>query len=148
MKTRFFNLLSLVCCAAMLVGCSYGNDRSTQEYGGGHIVLDFSAANTRSRATIEADNVESAVDHLDVFIFENDGTTTPPEVHYERITTTAGRAVLNKSRSSFAKEKTYWVYILANCTYSSNELNSRVSTLADLKQIQQIIIVKHAFFAT
>lgn len=137
MKTRFFNLLSLVCCAAMLVGCSYGNDLSTQEYEGGHIVLDFSAANTRSRATVEADNVESAVDHLDVFIFENDGTTTPPEVHYERITTTAGRAVLNKSRSSFAKEKTYWVYILANCTYSSNELNSRVSTLADLKQIQQ-----------
>ena len=137
MKTRFFNLLLLVCGVAMFVGCSYDDTLSTQEYEGGHIVLDFSAAATKSRATVEDNNVESAVDHIDVFIFENDGTTTPPEVHYERITTSAGRAVLSKTRSSFAANKTYWVYILANCSYSSSDLDSRVSSLADLKQIQQ-----------
>ena len=137
MKTIFSNLFSLVCCVAMLVGCSYGNDSSTPEYGGGHIVLDFSAAATSVRATVEANNVESAVDYLDVFIFENDGSTTPPKKHYERITTSSERAVLSKPRSWFDADKRYWVYILANCTLSASELESDVASLADLKKIQQ-----------
>ena len=135
MKTIFFNLLSLVCCVAALVGCSYNED-PMQGYESGHIVLDFSASAVRSRATVEADNVESAVDHLDVFIFEK-GTTVNPIKHYERITTSAERAVINKPRSWFDSSKTYWVYVLANCSISSSELESEVATLADLKQIQQ-----------
>ena len=100
-------------------------------------MLDFSAAATSVRATVEANNVESAVDYLDVFIFENDGSTTPPKKHYERITTSSERAVLSKPRSWFDADKRYWVYILANCTLSASELESDVASLADLKKIQQ-----------
>ena len=137
MKTRFFNLLSLVCCVVAFVGCSYDDSLSTPEYEGGHIVLDFSAASSKTRATVEDNNVESAVDHLDVFIFENDGSTVPPKKHYERVTTSSERAVLNTPRSSFAADKTYWVYVLANCSISSSLLATDVTSLADLKKIQQ-----------
>ena len=137
MKTIFFNLLALVCCAAAVVGCSYDESLSTPEYEEGRIVLDFSAASTRSRAAVEDNNVEAAVDHLDVFIFENNGSTVPPRRHYERVTTSSERAVLNKPRSSFAADKTYWVYVLANCSISSSELDAEVESLADLKRLQQ-----------
>ena len=137
MKTRFFNLLSLVCCVVAFVGCSYDDSLSTPEYEGGHIVLDFSAASSKTRATVEGNNIESAVDHLDVFIFENDGSTIPPKKHYERVTTSSERAVLNTPRSSFAADKTYWVYVLANCSISSSLLATDVTSLADLKKIQQ-----------
>ena len=100
-------------------------------------MLDFSAASSKTRATVEDNNVESAVDHLDVFIFENDGSTVPPKKHYERVTTSSERAVLNTPRSSFAADKTYWVYVLANCSISSSLLATDVTSLADLKKIQQ-----------
>ena len=135
MKTRLFNLISLVCSIAIMVGCSNDNNLPKGRSAEGYIVFNFDTQGT-TRATIESSGVESAVNHLDIFIFENDGSTLPPMMHYERVTTSSGRAVLNKPRSSFDANRSYWVYLLANSTISSSEF-AAIESLADLKQIQQ-----------
>ena len=135
MKTRLFNLISLVCSIALMVGCSNDNNLPKGRSAEGYIVFNFDTQGT-TRATIESSGVESAVNHLDIFIFENDGSTLPPMMHYERVTTSSGRAVLNKPRSSFDANKSYWVYLLANSTISSSEF-AAIESLAALKQIQQ-----------
>ncbi|MBO7263196.1 MAG: hypothetical protein J6U93_01595 [Alistipes sp.] len=136
MKTRILNFISLVCCVAVMVGCSNDDNLPSPKRAEGHIVFNFSTTSSATRATIEGNSLESAVNHLDIFIFENDGSTVPPKMHYERVATASGRAVLNKARSSFDTDKRYWVYVLANSSISSSELDG-VATLADLKQLQQ-----------
>ena len=118
-----------------MVGCSNDNNLPKGRSAEGYIVFNFDTQGT-TRATIESSGVESAVNHLDIFIFENDGSTLPPMIHYERVTTSSGRAVLNKPRSAFDANKSYWVYLLANSTISSSEF-AAIESLADLKQIQQ-----------
>ena len=135
MKTRFLNLISLVCCVAVMVGCSNDESHHTPKGSEGYIVFNFST-DTTTRATVENNNIESAVNHLDIFIFEDDGSTVPPKMHYERVTTSSKRAVLSKPRSSFNTDKRYWVYVLANSSISTAEL-TQIETLADLKKIQQ-----------
>ena len=135
MKKIFSNILSLVCCAAVAVGCSYNNGMEAPISEGGRIILDFSDV-AKSRATVADSGMEAAVDHLDVFIFEENGTLEQPKVHYERITTSATHAVLNVSRSSFDTSKVYWVHLLANATASEAEF-AAIGTLAQLKQLQQ-----------
>ena len=135
MKKIFSNILSLVCCAAVAVGCSYNNGMEAPISEGGRIILDFSDV-AKSRATVADSSMEAAVDHLDVFIFEENGTLEQPKVHYERITTSATHAVLNVSRSSFDPSKVYWVHLLANATASEAEF-AAIGTLAQLKQLQQ-----------
>ena len=135
MKTRLFNLISLFCCVAVLVGCSNDDNLPTTKSVEGYIVFNFATADA-TRATVESNDIESAVNHLDIFNFENDGSTTPPKMHYERVTTSSGRAVLGKPRSSFDANKRYWVYVLANSTISTSEF-AAIETLDKLKQIQQ-----------
>lgn len=135
MKTRLFNLISLVCSIAVMVGCSNDDNIAPVKGPEGYIVFNFSTTST-TRATVESTDIESAVNHLDVFIFENDGSTVPPKMHYERVTTSSGRAVLNKARSSFDASKSYWVYVLANSTIAPSDF-AAIESLADLKQIQQ-----------
>ena len=135
MKTRFLNLISLICCVAVMVGCANDESHSTAKGSEGYIVFNFSTAST-TRASVESNDIESAVNHLDIFIFEDDGSTVPPKMHYERVTTASERAVLNKPRSSFDPAKRYWVYVLANSTVSATEFDA-LESLADLKKIQQ-----------
>ena len=108
MKTRFFNLISLVCSVAVMAGCSNDDYQYPANSGTeGYIVFNFSTTDT-TRAEIESRDIESAVNHLDIFIFEKDGSIASPKMHYERITGTAGRAILNKARSSFDANMRSW----------------------------------------
>ena len=135
MKKIFFNLLSLASCVAVAVSCSIDGGTEIPQPEGGRIILDFSNVAKQSRA-VEDNSVEAAVDQVDVFIFEEDGTSTQPRVHYERITSSATHAVLNVSRSSFDASKRYWVHLLANATASEDDF-AAIKTLAELKQMQQ-----------
>ena len=135
MKKIFFNLLSLASCVAVAVSCSIDGGTEIPQPEGGRIILDFSNVAKQSRA-VEDNSVEAAVDQVDVFIFEEDGTSTQPKVHYERITSSATHAVLNVSRSSFDASKRYWVHLLANATASEADF-AAITTLAELKQMQQ-----------
>ena len=135
MKKIFFNLLSLASCVAVAVSCSIDGGTEIPQPEGGRIILDFSNVAKQSRA-VEDNSVEAAVDQVDVFIFEENGTSTQPRVHYERITSSATHAVLNVSRSSFDASKRYWVHLLANATASEADF-AAITTLAELKQMQQ-----------
>ena len=135
MKKIFFNLLSLASCVAVAVSCSIDGGTEIPQPEGGRIILDFSNVAKQSRA-VEDNSVEAAVDQVDVFIFEENGTSTQPRVHYERITSSATHAVLNVSRSSFDASKRYWVHLLANATASEADFKA-ITTLAQLKQMQQ-----------
>ena len=135
MKKIFFNLLSLASCVAVAVSCSIDGGTEIPQPEGGRIILDFSNVAKQSRA-VEDNSVEAAVDQVDVFIFEENGTSTQPKVHYERITSSATHAVLNVSRSSFDASKRYWVHLLANATASEADFKE-ITTLAELKQMQQ-----------
>ena len=135
MKKIFFNLLSLASCVAVAVSCSIDGGTEIPQPEGGRIILDFSNVAKQSRA-VEDNSVEAAVDQVDVFIFEENGTSTQPKVHYERITSSATHAVLNVSRSSFDASKRYWVHLLANATASEADFEE-ITTLAELKQMQQ-----------
>ena len=135
MKKIFFNLLSLASCVAVAVSCSIDGGTEIPQPEGGRIILDFSNVAKQSRA-VEDNSVEAAVDQVDVFIFEENGTSTQPRVHYERITSSATHAVLNVSRSSFDASKRYWVHLLANATASEDDF-AAITTLAELKQMQQ-----------
>ena len=97
------------------------------------IVLDLSSGKTKA-----ADNeTESFVNHLDVFIFEVDGTEPGTEVFYERyMVNNAATVTLNARRSSFAAGQKYYVYLLANSGLEVSDLET-VGTYYDLVDRKQ-----------
>lgn len=97
------------------------------------IVLDLSSGNTKA-----ADNdTESFVNHLDVFIFDVDGTVPGTEVFYERYTVNnAATVTLNAKRSSFPAGRKYYVYLLANSGLDVSDLEA-VETYYDLVDRKQ-----------
>ena len=97
------------------------------------IVLDLSSGLTKAADT----DVESFVNHLDVFIFDVNGTEPGAEVYYERYqVNNAASLVLNAKRSTFTAGQKYYVYLLANSNLSKSDFEAVESynDLIDKKQ--------------
>lgn len=97
------------------------------------IVLDLSSGLTKAADT----DVESFVNHLDVFIFDVNGTEPGVEVYYERYqVNNAASLVLNAKRSTFTAGQKYYVYLLANSNLSKSDFEAVESynDLIDKKQ--------------
>ena len=97
------------------------------------IVLDLSSGLTKAADT----DVESFVNHLDVFIFDVNGAEPGAEVYYERYqVNNAASLVLNAKRSTFAAGQKYYVYLLANSNLSKSDFEAVESynDLIDKKQ--------------
>ena len=97
------------------------------------IVLDLSSGLTKAADT----DVESFVNHLDVFIFDVNGTEPGAEVYYERYqVNNAASIALNAKRSDFATGQKYYVYLLANSNLSKSDFEAVKSynDLIDKKQ--------------
>ena len=97
------------------------------------IVLDLSSGLTKAADT----DVESFVNHLDVFIFDVNGTEPGAEVYYERYqVNNAASLVLNAKRSTFTADQKYYVYLLANSNLSKSDFEAVESynDLIDKKQ--------------
>ena len=97
------------------------------------IVLDLSSGLTKAADT----DVESFVNHLDVFIFDVNGTEPGAEVYYERYqVNNAASLILNAKRSTFAAGQKYYVYLLANSNLSKSDFEAVESynDLIDKKQ--------------
>lgn len=85
------------------------------------IVLDLSSGLTKAADT----DVESFVNHLDVFIFDVNGTEPGAEVYYERYqVNNAASLVLNAKRSTFAAGQKYYVYLLANSNLPKSDFEA------------------------
>ena len=97
------------------------------------IVLDLSSGLTKAADT----DVESFVNHLDVFIFDVNGTEPGAEVYYERYqVNNVASLVLNAKRSTFTAGQKYYVYLLANSNLSKSDFEAVESynDLIDKKQ--------------
>lgn len=111
----------IVFCCLVAVGFTACNqDDSLPVTGAGgdgnSIILDLASASLPvSRATVQATGVEVAVSHLDVLIFEENGS----KKWHERVsgsTGSSGKITLSAKRSDFDANETYWVYLIANST--------------------------------
>lgn len=106
---------------------------------GNKIILDFSTGTVASRAADT--DMESAVSHLDIFIFNGDDEKL---FHYERISVSSSRGIVNleKTRDEFDSGDSYWIYVIAN---SSATFNPEVGTytLNEFKAIEQTDLNVH-----
>ena len=97
------------------------------------IVIELSSATSRA----EHNATESYVEHIDIFIFENEAGTPGATKHYERQQLNNSPSLtLNARRSSFAEGATYFVYLIANSNLAQAEFEAMTdyNDLLDAKQ--------------
>lgn len=139
MKKILYTILKTVMLLPLLAACSSETDSFLSGTGteGNAIVLQFSTGDTPlSRATVPSEEgAEVAVEHLDVFIFEESGG----KKHYERVTgckDKEGTVTLAAKREDFAADTGYWVYLIANSTHATTEFDA-IADLNSLKAMTQ-----------
>ncbi len=139
MKKILYTILKTVMLLPLLAACSSETDSFLSETGteGNAIVLQFSTGDTPlSRATVPSEEgAEVAVEHLDVFIFEESGG----KKHYERVTGCTdkeGTVTLAAKREDFAADTGYWVYLIANSTHATVDFDA-IADLNSLKAMTQ-----------
>lgn len=139
MKKILYTILKTVMLLPLLAACSSETDSFLSGTGteGNAIVLQFSTGDTPlSRATVPSEEgAEVAVEHLDVFIFEESGG----KKHYERVTGCTdkeGTVTLAAKREDFAADTGYWVYLIANSTHATTEFDA-IADLNSLKAMTQ-----------
>ena len=120
----------------MLISCY--NNESLELPINENIVIDLSASATRA----EDNSTESYVNHIDIFIFEDEGGTPAGIAHYERQQLNNSRTLtLNVNRSSFAANDAYYVYLVANSNIdkSTFEAMTDYNALLNTKQEDPMI---------
>ncbi|WP_276863101.1 hypothetical protein [Mediterranea massiliensis] len=139
MKKILYTILKTVMLLPLLAACSSENDSFLPGAGteGNAIVLQFSTGDAPlSRATVPSEEgAEVAVEHLDVFIFEESGG----KKHYEHVgncTDKEGTVTLAAKREDFDKDTKYWVYLIANSTHATNDFEA-ITDLNSLKAMTQ-----------
>lgn len=139
MKKILFTILKTALLLPLLAACSSENDSFLPGAGteGNAIVLQFSTGDVpQSRATVPSEEgAEVAVEHLDVFIFEENGG----KKHYERVGNCAdkqGTVTLVAKREDFTANTGYWVYLIANSTHETAEFET-ITDLNSLKAMTQ-----------
>lgn len=139
MKKILYTILKTVMLLPLLAACSSETDSFLSGTGteGNAIVLQFSTGDAPlSRATVPSEEgAEVAVEHLDVFIFEESGG----KKHYERVTGCTdkeGTVTLAAKREDFAADTGYWVYLIANSTHATTEFDA-IADLNSLKAMTQ-----------
>ena len=139
MRKILYTILKTVMLLPLLAACSSETDSFLSETGteGNAIVLQFSTGDTPlSRATVPSEEgAEVAVEHLDVFIFEESGG----KKHYERVTGCTdkeGTVTLAAKREDFAADTGYWVYLIANSTHATVDFDA-IADLNSLKAMTQ-----------
>ena len=139
MKKILFTILKTALLLPLLAACSSETDSFLPGTGteGNAIVLQFSTGDVpQSRATVPSEEgAEVAVEHLDVFIFEESGG----KKHYERVGNCAdkqGTVTLAAKREDFEVNTGYWVYLIANSTHETAEFET-ITDLNSLKAMTQ-----------
>ncbi len=116
---KIFNLLTIAAVSVLLHSCV--EQEHFEVPMNEDIVLSFSASATRAADT----DVESYVDHVDIFIFEDESGAPRGKAHYERRQVNNARQLtLNAKRSTFDKDAKYHVYLIANSHIQESEFSS------------------------
>ncbi|MBE6228690.1 MAG: hypothetical protein E7120_07465 [Bacteroidales bacterium] len=128
---RILNTLLISAVAVLAFSCQeeHGLDVAMNE----SIVLDISSGLTKAADT----DVESFVNHLDVIIFDVDGTTPGTKVYSGRYSVNNATSVtLSVKRSSFAANQRFYVYLIANSTLPESDFTA-IETYNDLVDKKQ-----------
>ncbi len=146
MKNRILYIISLLMMQLIAVSCA---DMAEEMIGQrGEIVLHFYTPGVAVKGTVEDNECESYMSHLDVLIYEyeySSGTYTP--FHHERISvsdTPQGSVPLRKTKNDFKESVEYKFYVIANSTlgesafYSGGDIISHEKFL-DLDQTDNLI---------
>ena len=129
------------CClaACCFTACDHEDIfRQTETEGDGNsIILNLASGKLPlTRANVEANGAEIAVSHLDVLIFNQDGT----KVWHERvdgIKDGKDKITLSAQRSTFDENESYWVYLIANSTANVSIFEDENFTLTSLNALKQ-----------
>lgn len=129
------------CClaACCFTACDHEDIfRQTETEGDGNsIILNLASGKLPlTRANVEANGAEIAVSHLDVLIFNQDGT----KVWHERvdgIKDGKDKITLSAQRSTFDEKESYWVYLIANSTADVSIFEDENFTLTSLNALKQ-----------
>ncbi len=129
------------CClaACCFTACDHEDIfRQTETEGDGNsIILNLASGKLPlTRANVEANGAEIAVSHLDVLIFNQDGT----KVWHERvdgIKDDKDKITLSAQRSTFDENESYWVYLIANSTADVSIFEDENFTLTSLNALKQ-----------
>ena len=128
---RILNTLLISAVAVLAFSCQeeHGLDVAMNE----SIVLDISSGLTKAADT----DVESFVNHLDVIIFDVDGTTPGTKVYSGRYSVNNATSVtLSVKRSSFTANQRFYVYLIANSTLPDSDF-AAIETYNDLVDKKQ-----------
>ena len=129
------------CClaACCFTACDHEDIfRQTETEGDGNsIILNLASGKLPlTRANVEANGAEIAVSHLDVLIFNQDGT----KVWHERvdgIKDGKDKITLSAQRNTFDENESYWVYLIANSTADVSIFEDENFTLTSLNALKQ-----------
>ncbi len=123
---RFFHHIMLGCLALFALSACEDrfNEMEPVPAGNGSIIIDFSSAETR--AQVADGGSEQNVNHIDIFIFEDNTDLSQRKLfHYCRATGTTAKQgqvkIFGKERKDFVKNQGYWVYLVANSYLPSSE---------------------------
>lgn len=129
------------CClaACCFTACDHEDIfcQTETEGDGNSIILNLASGKLPlTRANVEANGAEIAVSHLDVLIFNQDGT----KVWHERvdgIKDGKDKITLSAQRSTFDENESYWVYFIANSTADVSIFEDENFTLTSLNALKQ-----------
>ncbi len=134
---RIINIL--ICTAITLLSISCNRHEIDTPVGyNDQIEINLSSAATK----VEDTATESYLNHVDILIFNHDGTSPTDMVYHERIAVNgASSSVLSAKKSSFTKDLGYYVQVIANSTASAEEFAAITdySKLVILKQEDEAI---------
>lgn len=146
MKNRILYILSLLMTTFWAVSCIDLSEDVDPTVEDGAIVLHFRTPGVAVKGTIEDNECESYMSHLDVLIYEWDGQNHAP-FHYERIyvsDTPQGTVSLHKTKNDFTENAEYKFFVIANSTLEESKFKNEDTIISydkflDLDQTDELI---------
>lgn len=120
---RILSYLALFCFAACSFTACTRDDGSMSGPAGGDNSIRLGISGIERMTRAEDNAVESRVDRLDVLIFDAAGA----KKHYERVaagSVSQGVVTLRAERTDFDADAGYWVYLIANTSYGTEDFEA------------------------
>ena len=118
MSNRILYILSLIATSLIALSCADMSEELDVNGRDGAVTLHFRSSDVAVKGTVEDNDYESYMSHLDVVIYERKNSEYIP-FHHERIQVSAtpeGTVSLHKTMNDFEEKGQYKFYVIANST--------------------------------
>lgn len=145
MKDWILHIIALFVIPLFVVSCNTASDEELfTPDSKNYITLEFKApgVGVGTRAEVEDNACESFMSHIDVVIYEYDGSSSYTPFHYERINvsdTPTGKVTISKTKADFDENVEYRFYIIANSTLPASDYykDGNIINHADFLKLDQ-----------